>query len=114
MNKRVSYVVKAYSNKPSVEKKASMDKRAITDFLNSVINTGASATALVIGLSAAAGAGIGWAAEKITAPSDTDFDNARDSYTVGNLRANIISNMNKLTNERMTVTNKKQKSIRMS
>lgn len=114
MNKRVSHVVDAYTRNHKVSKKASMDKRAISEFLKGILDTGTGAVALALGLSAAAGAGVGWAAEKITAPSDKDFDNARDSYTVGNLRANIISNMNKLTNERMAVTNKKQRSIRMS
>lgn len=114
MNKRVSHAVAVYAKNHGVSKKATMDKRAISDFLNGILNSSKGIVALAIGLSAAAGAGVGWASEKITAPSDTDFDNARDSYTVGNLKANIISNMNKLTNERMSVTDKKQRSIRMS
>lgn len=64
-------------------------------------------------LATATGAVSGWAAEKVTAPVETDFDNARGSYAVGNLKANLMSNINKLRDERMKVTNKKQRTLRL-
>lgn len=61
----------------------------------------------------AAGVAAGWGAEKLSAPVETDFDNARDSYAVGNLKAMVMSNANRLRDERMRITNKKQKALRL-
>ena len=88
-----------------------MSKQAnITDALR---DTGKGGLLLVLAAAALAGAGAGWTAEKITTPVETDFDNARDSYAVGNLKANIMSNVNKLRAERMNVTDRKQKALRL-
>ena len=61
----------------------------------------------------AVGIAAGWAAEKVSAPVEKDFDNARDSYAVGNLKAMVMSNANRLRDERMRITNKKQKALRL-
>lgn len=82
-------------------------------FGESMRDLGKGGLLLVLAAAAAAGAGAGWISEKITTPVETDFDNARDSYAVGNLKANIMSNVNKLRAERIRVTDKKQKALRL-
>jgi hypothetical protein len=81
--------------------------------LEDVYATGKSGVLLALLASTAIGVGAGWTAEKISAPVEKDFDNARDSYSVGNLKAMVMSNANKLREERMRITNKKQKALRL-
>ena len=90
-----------------------MSKRAEGNFLQNLAEGGKGAILAALAVAAASGAGAGWLAEKMSAPVETDFDNARDSYAVGNLKANIMSNVNKLRAERMKVTDKKQKALRL-
>lgn len=104
MNNRVKFVINKYN----------MQKNA--DDASIVTTTGDAvkgATMLVLGACAAAGALSGAVAEKITEPVGTDYDNARKSYIVGALEADVLSAMNKLTAERISATNKKQKSLRI-
>jgi pheromone shutdown protein TraB len=79
--------------------------------LQAILSTGKGAVLTTLAAFALAGVGTGYVAEKISAPVETDFDNARDSYAVGNLKAMLASNANKLSDERMRITNKKQKAM---
>lgn len=90
-----------------------MSKVAVSDMLNAGLETGKGATLLLLLAATAVGAGAGWAAEKISEPVESDFENARDSYAVGNLKANVMSNVNRLRKERMNITDKKQKALRL-
>lgn len=89
-----------------------MSKRAEdSGTLQAITSAGKGAVLTCLVAAAAAGVGAGYLTEKMSAPVETDFDNARDSYAVGNLKAMLTSNVNKLRDERMRVTNKKQKAM---
>lgn len=81
--------------------------------LEDIYATGKTGVLLALLGATAIGVGAGWTAEKVSAPVEKDFDNARDSYAVGNLKAMVMSNANRLRDERMRITNKKQKALRL-
>lgn len=61
---------------------------------------GKAITYIVLGASAATGAGLGVLADKVTEPTDTDMGNARKAYSIADLRAAIMTNKQKLETER--------------
>lgn len=61
------------------------------------------ATYIIMGLTAAAGAGVGYLWDKATEPTDTDIGNAQKSYAIANLQANIDSQRKKLMEERRSI-----------
>ena len=66
------------------------------------------ATYIIMGLTAAAGAGVGYLWDKATEPTDTDIGNAQKAYAIANLQANIDSQRKKLMDERRSIpTNRK-------
>lgn len=79
--------------------------------LPAILATGKAGVLAALVAASAVGIGAGYVTEKMSAPVETDFDNARDSYAVGNLKAMLSSNASKLRDERMRVTNKKQKAM---
>lgn len=105
MNRRVEKAVRMY-------KAAHMGKSSASSILEFLFNTGKGLALLGITASGIAGSLSGYTAAKVTQESNTDKENAKLSYGVGNLEASIGEQAQKLKASRIK-PNTEQKTMRI-